>query len=102
MAIDDVLSASPRTRQNASRRSGKGALVFALLALCAGGASAVLFKSYLDSRALAVQEVQRIVVAAMDLPLATTLRPEHITAVEWPKSLIPEGAFTDAKQIVGR
>jgi len=36
------------------------------------------------ARAAAGPTVTKVVVAAQDLPLGTTLRPEHMRAVAWP------------------
>jgi pilus assembly protein CpaB len=44
----------------------------------------------------------RLAVAAADLPLGTTLRPEHIRLVEWPGSALPAGYASTATPLLGR
>jgi pilus assembly protein CpaB len=41
-------------------------------------------------------------VAAVDLPVGTELRAEHLRPVEWPSSSAPEGAFTDPAALEGK
>lgn len=42
-----------------------------------------------------------VLVAAQDLPVGTTLGPEHLRAIRWPADAIPAGVFTDASQLNG-
>jgi pilus assembly protein CpaB len=72
------------------------------MALMAGGGAAGLLKWYLDKRQAAAPVLSQIAVAAIDLPLATTLKPEHIEMVAWPRNARPPGTFTDPKQLEGR
>jgi pilus assembly protein CpaB len=103
VAIDDIISTSPKgPRQGGSRRSASRAIIFWTLALMAGACSAVLLKVYLDKRQAAAPTLTPIVVAALDLPLATTLKPEHLTVVDWPQNARPAGTFGDTKDLVGR
>jgi pilus assembly protein CpaB len=103
VAIDDIISTNPKSpRGSGSRRSASRAIVFWTLALMAGASSAVLLKVYLDKRQAAAPHLSPVVVAALDLPLATTLKPEHLTVVEWPQNGRPVGTFVEAKDLVGR
>jgi pilus assembly protein CpaB len=43
-----------------------------------------------------------VVVAAIDLPIATTLRPEHLRLADWPASIQPAGVLRDTKDLPGR
>jgi pilus assembly protein CpaB len=72
------------------------------MALVAGAGSAGLLKWYLDKRQAAAPVLSQIVVAAMDLPLATTLKLEHLELVDWPQNARPPGTFIDPKAVVGR
>jgi pilus assembly protein CpaB len=103
LAIDDIISTTPRSRrEGGSRRSAARAIGFGVLALAAGLAAAVMLKSYVERHQGAGPALAPVVVAAMDLPLATTLRPEHLTVVPWPNDARPTGAFSDPKELVGR
>jgi len=61
-----------------------------------------LLKWYLDKRQALTPALSQIAVAAMDLPLGTTLQPEHVELVAWPKNVRPAGIFSDTKDLVGR
>jgi pilus assembly protein CpaB len=103
LAIDDIISGGQRNRRDSgSRRSASRAIVFWTFALIAGATAAFLLKWYLDKRQAAVPVLSRIVVAAMDLPLATTLKLEHLALVGWPQNARPPGTFSDPKDLVGR
>lgn len=103
MAIDDIISTSNKNRRdNGSRRSASRALAFGAFALVAGVFVAVMLKSYVDRHRNAGPPMAPVVVATMDLPLATTLKAEHLTVIEWPAGERPEGTFGDPKELVGR
>ena len=103
MAIDDIISTGQRARRDGgSRRSASTAIVFWTFAIVAGLGSAVLLKWYLDKRQAAAPVLSTIVVAAMDLPLATTIKAEHLKLVEWPQRGRPPGAFANPKEVLGR
>jgi pilus assembly protein CpaB len=44
----------------------------------------------------------KIAVAMMDIQLGSRISPEMIQMVEWPSGSVPEGAFTDPKELDGR
>jgi pilus assembly protein CpaB len=103
VAIDDIISATPKSpRPGGSRRSASRAIVFWTLALMAGASSAVMLKVYLDKRQASAPTLTPVVVAALDLPLATTLKLEHLSVVEWPQNARPAGTFVETKDLVGR
>jgi pilus assembly protein CpaB len=104
LAIDDIISTTPKNRREGggSRRSASRALMFGTLAVVAGGGAAVMLKSYVDKHQGSAQAMTPVVVAAMDLPLATTLKAEHLTVVAWPSAARPAGTFTDPKELLGR
>jgi pilus assembly protein CpaB len=102
LALDDMMGGGRRSNP---RRSGTRALTFWVVALIAGGSAALLLRWYIERTAV-VQPVTspmtKIVVAAIDLPIATTLRPEHLRLADWPASVQPVGSLRDTKEITGR
>jgi len=89
---------------NTSRRLRAQGLAFLLVALAAGLAAAWLITGYLSRRAAVASRAQmaKVAVAAIDLPLATTLRPEMIELIDWPQGALPPGSFQDAAALEGR
>ena len=71
-----------------------GALVFGLLA-------AFSVSRYLSS-AQANNNVTKIAVAKVDIPMGTKIIPEQVGEVEFPSNSIPDGAFESADKLVGR
>ena len=103
MAIDEIISTSPKKgRDSGSRRSGARAVTFTVIALVAGGSVAAILKSYVDRHSASGPPMSGVVVATMDLPQATTLLAEHLTVTPWPAGSRPEGTFADPKDLVGR
>lgn len=103
MAPNDFTGDGGRLRRAAegSRKSGTRALFFAVLALAATGGAAVLFFKYMDEQRK-VTPTAKVVVAARELPLGTTIRPEHLTVVDWPEHARPPQSVQDPASIVGR
>jgi pilus assembly protein CpaB len=79
-------------------------LMVLVVALLAGGGLAAGTYSYLQNVPVKTVSMptRAVVVARANLALGTELRAEDLTAAEWPASSIPEGAFTEVSQIVGR
>jgi pilus assembly protein CpaB len=103
VAIDEIISTSPNNpRDSRSRRSALRALMFTVIALGAGGTAAVMLKSYVEGHATHQIKMGGLVVATTDLPLGTTLQPQHLTVVPWPAGALPEGAIGDPRGLVGR
>src|SRR3984885_11965715 len=42
-----------------------------------------------------------VVVAAYDLPLGTKIEPGEVKTARWSADSLPDGAYTDPKQIIG-
>jgi pilus assembly protein CpaB len=101
VAIDDLTS-SARRRPDSNRRSGARALVFWLVALTAGGAAAMLLRFYMQASSRAAPVLAKVLVASMDLPIATTLRAEHLKEMDWPETAQPPGSIHDVKDALGR
>jgi len=103
VAIDEIISTNPNNpRESRSRRSAFRALIFTVIALGAGGTVAGVLKSYVDRHASHQIAMGGLVVATEDLPMATTLQAQHLTVVPWPTGALPDGAFHDPRELVGR
>ncbi|HVZ74110.1 MAG TPA: Flp pilus assembly protein CpaB [Polyangia bacterium] len=104
MATNDALSGPNRLRratESGARRTGVRAVAFWGVAIIAGLGAALLITRYLERRTVAVSTpTSKIVVAAMDLPLATRLRPEQLRMSDWPVTAMPPGAIRDVKDAV--
>jgi pilus assembly protein CpaB len=82
------------------------ALLFLVLALAAGTGAVFLAKRYMDrarrlSAATSVQTA-KIVVAAMDIPIATEITEPQVELAPWPASHLPAGSFVKVEEVVGR
>lgn len=86
------------------RRVRLRALVFMVVALVAGLCAAWLIRVYLERQApqVALPPMVQVAVAAADLPVATTLRAEMVTFIEWPEKSVLPGSFTDIGALTGR
>jgi pilus assembly protein CpaB len=100
---NDVLGGPNRLRRasEGARRSGVRAAAFWGVAIVAGLGAALLITRYLERRTVTVSTpTAKIVVAAMDLPLATKLRAEQLRLADWPVSALPPGALRDVRDAV--
>jgi pilus assembly protein CpaB len=87
----------------ASRRSGSRAVLSWGIAAVAGLGGALLIGRYLDQRTVTVgAPTAKIVVAAVDLPMATRISADQLKLAEWPLSALPPGAIRDPKEVVDR
>jgi pilus assembly protein CpaB len=104
VASNDALSGPNRLRrasESGARRTGVRAVAFWGVAIIAGLVAALLITRYLERRTVSVSTpTSKIVVAAMDLPLATHLRPEQLRMADWPVTAMPPGAIRDVKEAI--
>ena len=104
--MNDPMPGSNRLRRAAegtSRRSGTRAALFWAFALVAGLGTALMIARYLDRRpGGAVVKTAKVVVAAVDLPLAAKIGPEDLKLIEWPSEHLPPGVVNDPKDLIGR
>jgi len=79
-------------------------LLVLVVAVLAGGGLAAGTYSYLQSVPVktVTTPTRPVVVARADLALASELRADDLTTVQWPEGAVPEGAFSDPQQLVGR
>ncbi len=102
---NDTMSGTARLRAASvgSRKSGSRAVLFWGVAAVAGLGAAILVARYLDGQTVTVAApVAKIVVAAVDLPMATRLKVEQLKLVDWPLSALPPGAIRDPKEVADR
>jgi len=86
-----------------TRRSGARAMLFWGVAAIAGLGAALLIARYLDQRTVTVSApTVKIVVAAVDLPMATRIKADQLKLAEWPLSALPPGSIRDPKEVVDR
>ena len=70
----------------------------------AGGAlffASEYFKGIKASMAQQGPETVRVLVAKQALSYGTTIQPENLQWVEWPKAAVPPGAFTSVETLLG-
>jgi pilus assembly protein CpaB len=92
-----------RAAASSGKRSGLRALVFLVFAGVAALGTALMLTRYLDARTAAVRvPTTNVVVAKLDIPLATALRLESLAVVEWPTASLPDRAVSDPAKLVGR
>lgn len=85
------------TRPNAAILASVFAVVFAVMA-------AWLAYGYLQREMNSVKAVQprRIVVAAADIPIGTTIKPLQLKVASWPRDSIPEGSAQEIESVANR
>jgi pilus assembly protein CpaB len=84
-------------------RPGLRAVLFLVLAVVAAVATALLFRRYVDIRTAAAKvPTTPVVVAAVDLPPATTLRAQALEVIEWPTASVPAGVTREPATLAGR
>lgn len=71
-----------------------------VIALVAGLAAVVLAAQWV--RQQGTQGGDKIAVAMVDMQLGSRLSPEMTQMVDWPSGSVPQGAFSDAKDLDGR
>jgi len=80
-------------------------MVFVLLAGLAAMLASVMVYSALKRREAEVQNAMshnvEVVVAAMDLPLGTKIEIGEVKTARWSADSLPDGSYTDPKQVIG-
>ncbi len=75
------------------------ALVILVVAVMAGAAAVFLANRWMSEQA-GVKAGAQVVVAATDLELGTQLTPQVLQVVGWPRESVPQGAFSDPKDLL--
>src|SRR5512139_1679568 len=82
------------------RRRRKGAVIGVALiavALVAAVGAATLLTRYMDARVSAARvPTDKVVVARLDIPVASPIQEQWLEAVDWPAAARPSGAASDA------
>ena len=80
--------------------------IFIVLAVAIGLGGTFALATYRYIQNVPVREVSLpttpVVVAAANLPLGTELRRDDLKVIAWPSDALPQGAFTDPQELVGR
>jgi pilus assembly protein CpaB len=80
-------------------------IVFVLLAGLAAMLASVMVYSALKRREAEVQNAMahnvEVVVASVDLPLGTKIELGEVKTARWSADSLPEGSYTDPKQVIG-
>jgi pilus assembly protein CpaB len=80
-------------------------MVFVLLAGLAAMLASVMVYSALKRREAEVQQAMahnvEVVVAAYDLPLGTKIELGEVKTARWSADSLPDGAYTDPRQVIG-
>jgi pilus assembly protein CpaB len=76
-------------------------LALLVVAIAAAVGAALLLTRYMDARVAAARvPTIKIVVAAIDIPVAVPIEPDWLKTVEWPAAARPEGAVSDVASVV--
>lgn len=73
------------------------ALVLLLLALVVGLGAAAYAASWVSSQGIIASN--KVVVAAVDIPLGSKINPEMLSTTDWPSGSVPPGAFKEIKDL---
>ena len=80
------------------------AVLFLVLALCAGVGAVFLLRQYMqrvqNDAVTAAPPTVPVVVAAMDIPIATSLEEKHLTIAKWPAAYVPQGTFDKVSDVL--
>lgn len=83
----------------------KALYIFGALAVAIAAVAAYLLYNYLKSEEKRVSEAvatETVVVAAFEIPVASTINITQIKTVNWPKANMPQGAFSSTGLVTGR
>src|SRR5882672_10219705 len=101
---ETIFGKTPARPVGTSRRVRGRAIAFMTIDLVAGSASAWLVVRYVARHAAegAPVAVGSVVVASVDVPVASKLTPDKLKVVDWPTSAQPQGSFEQVEALAGR
>ena len=80
--------------------------VFIVLVLAIGAGSVFAFATYNYVQNMPAKEVsiptKPVMVAAADLDIGAEITADNVRTINWPANSVPQFAFTDAKDVIGR
>jgi pilus assembly protein CpaB len=81
-------------------------LIIGILAVAVAGIASVSLYKYLKGQEAKVQEAvatESIMVAAVEIPIGSSITPQQVKTMNWPKGAMPAGqTFSSAEQVTGR
>ena len=82
----------------------KTVIVVVIFALLFAGCAAWLTSSFLQKEVNNAKAVkpEKIVVAATDIPIGTTIKPQQLKVTSWPKDSIPPGSAQTTESVLNR
>ena len=83
----------------------KAVIIAGVLAVLVAAVAAYALYTYLKGQETKLTEAvatERIVVAAVEIPMGTTINMTQVKTTEWPKSSMPQGSFSSTEQVIGR
>ena len=83
----------------------KAVIIAGVLAVLIAAVAAYVLYTYLRGQEQKLTEAvatERIVVAAVEIPMGTTINMTQVKTSEWPKASKPQGSFPAAAQVIGR
>lgn len=84
----------------------KAVIIIGILAIAIAAVASISLYNYLKGQTAKVQQAVatgRVVVAAADIPMGTTIKSSQVKTADWPKTAMPPGqVFSSPDQVVGR
>ena len=83
----------------------KAVIIVGALAVVIAAVAAYYLYTYLSVQEKKVSEAvatEKIVVAAEEIPVGGTIEAKQLKTADWPKAIMPQGAFLSTDQVVGR
>jgi len=83
----------------------KPVIIVGVLAVLIAAAAAYALYNYLRGQEQKLTEAvatDRIVIAAVEIPIGTTINMTQVKTADWPKANMPQGAFPATDQVIGR
>ncbi len=83
-------------------KKGIALLVISLILAVATGAGVYLYLKGMPVAQAQTPETTPVVVAATDMSFGTTLEPQHLNVVEFPKESVPAGAYSSVDSVLNQ